>query len=173
MKRSMNCVIFVRKFFLCTICALTIVCKAQSEGIGFPTDLVEPFTAFTLDAGEIQLGTELNLGLSQGLMLGTDALSGLAGIPSFYVKKRIWEINEHIFSLSVQGVWLTLDLLANWSRARSHYKRLDARMLRAALIWSHRVSPRLRIHSYWNGAIGHIRAELSELGKRKIGRAHV
>ena len=131
------------------------------------TSLVEVFTANTLNEGESKLGLELNYGLSDSWMIGTDTLSTLAGIPTFYTKYQISEFSGHRFSMSLQGTWLTLDLLAPWSSAKSHYHKLSAKMLRPAFIWSYQVSPRLILHSYWTAGIGSIEAELTDYGKRK------
>lgn len=131
------------------------------------TNLVEAFTANNLEPGEIQLGTEINYGLSKDLMIGTDTIGTFVGIPTLYTKYKVYENPKHTLGFSAQAIWLQLDALVEWSRAKSHYKNLDAKLIRPGIVWTQHLSPRLKIHTYWTQGFGHIDAELSDEGRRK------
>ena len=157
---------------VCTTICISKIAIAENqknlpETAQTSSDLVEPFTAFTLDKGELQIGTEINYGLSQNLMIGSDTIGTFVGIPTLYTKYKAFDNSKHIISVSARAIWLRLDVLASWARAKSHYKTLNAKLVRPGVIWTQRMSPRLKIHTYWTQGFGNIDAELSEEGKRR------
>ncbi|MFK7826211.1 MAG: hypothetical protein AB8G05_18810 [Oligoflexales bacterium] len=129
--------------------------------------LVEPFSAYTLNEGEFQLGTEINYGINSNFMLGSDAIGTFVGIPTLYTKYKTFENSQHSIAISAKAIWLNLDVLASWARAKSHYKTLNAKLIRPGITWTQSLSPRLKIHTYWTQGLGHIDVELSEEGKRR------
>lgn len=129
--------------------------------------LVEVFTANTLAEKEVKLGLEIEYGIKDNLSLGTDLPSMIIGIPTFNAKWRFLEQGSNYYALSIQAAWFSLDTIAPWAPVQEHYDKLEARLIKPALVWTHQISPRLALHTYWTVGIGNISATLSEEGKRK------
>ena len=152
---------------VCPICQAKGVSNEKAPSIEQSPDLVEPFTSSSLNEGELQVGTEINYGVSPNFMIGSDAIGTFVGIPTVYTKYKAYDSPKNSLAISAKALWLNLDVLASWSRAKSHYKTLNAKLMRPGIIWTQHLSPRLKIHTYWTQGFGHIDAALSEEGKRR------
>ena len=129
--------------------------------------MVEYFTAATLTRGEVKLGFDLDYGVSRDLMVGTDLLATTIGAPTLQAKWRFARQGPHTLAFSLSGAWLNKQTVL-WGHYADHFETLDARILRPAISWTNRISPRLNIHSYWSIGLGKPRATLSEKGKRAL-----
>ncbi|MEZ4743201.1 MAG: hypothetical protein R3B45_12280 [Bdellovibrionota bacterium] len=130
--------------------------------------LIEEYTAHTLPHLGLKLGSELELGLFNSMIIGTDTYSLIAGIPSIHSKVLILEHSHHKFSLGVRAAWLTLKNISKYAPAKDHFESLEAKVIRPAISWTNTLSPRLKIHTFWSVGIGDVHATLSEEGKRKF-----
>lgn len=110
--------------------------------------LVDEFTADTLEHYQFKLGTKLEYGLSSELSVGTDLIATAIGAPTALFKARIFKNAAHSVSLGLRGTFVTKDTIL-WGNVSDHFDRLDARILRPGIVWTNRVSERLRIHTYW------------------------
>jgi hypothetical protein len=135
-----------------------------------PQDLVEEFTALTLSAGELKIGTELEYGLSDRFMVGFDMLSTLVGAPTFQAKYFALERGPHRFALGMRAAFIDRDTIL-WGSAKDHFDELEARYFRPALAWTNQFSPRLRIHTYLAQGFGSFNARLSPEGRKKLWEA--
>jgi len=132
--------------------------------------LIEEFTSETLPAGEIKIGTELEFGLTDRVMIGTDVIALGIGVSSLQAKYNVNPGGKHQFALGIRTAYLSGDTLL-WGSVNDHFDELDARVIRPSLSWSHDVSPRLKIHTFWAKGFGKINAKLSEKGKRRLWEA--
>lgn len=129
--------------------------------------LVEPFTAHTLRQGEIQLGTMLDFGVFDRVMIGTDLIATAIGAPTVHIKANVYESENNSFAIGVREGYLSRSTLF-WGSSRNDYEELSAKIIRPSVSWSHRVSGRLQLHSHYATAFGKISAKLSDQGKRRL-----
>ena len=134
---------------------------------GHRYQLVEVYTANNLQKGEYKLGQEVEYGISERVSVGTDTPALIVGIPSFNLKWSLGGSGSDRFAIGLLAAWFTLDTVVRWAPIHSQYDRLEARMLKPSIAWSHHMSPRLSLHTYWTAGIGSIDARLSEEGKRR------
>lgn len=132
--------------------------------------LIEEFTSETLPAGDIKIGSDLEFGLTDRIMIGTDVVAMAIGVSTLQAKYNINPGGKHQFALGVRTAYLSGDTLL-WGSVNDHFDKLEARVIRPSLSWSHDVSPRLKIHSFWAKGFGKIDAKLSEKGKRRLWEA--
>jgi hypothetical protein len=132
--------------------------------------LIEEFTAETLPAGAIKIGSDLEFGMTDSLMIGTDIVALGLGASSLQVRYKINEGPRHQFALGVRSAYLTRETLL-WGSFKDHFDELEAKIVRPSVSWSHTVSPRLKIHSFWAKGFGKINASLSEKGRRRLWEA--
>jgi hypothetical protein len=132
--------------------------------------LVEEFTADTLDQGEVKIGTDVEFGLTRHFMLGTDVATTILGAPTFQAKWEVWEKGSHLVALGMRAAYLTKETLL-FGTVNDYYDDLEARMVRPQVSWSHRLSPRLTLHTFWSKGLGTIRAKLSSKGRRHLWEA--
>ena len=130
-------------------------------------ELVEEFTAATLAKGEIKLGTDVDVGVSDRFMLGTDLVAAIVGATTLQAKWRVYESAEHQLALTTRAAYLSKKTLL-WGNLNEHFEQLEARIVRPGVAWTNRLSPRLNLHTFWAKGFGRIRARLSEKGKRKL-----
>lgn len=129
--------------------------------------LVEEFTADTLPSGQVRIGTDVDVGLSDRIMIGTDVVAAAIGAPTVQVKMRVWESGRHRISIGLRAAYLSKDTLL-WGSVNEHFERLEARIVRPQVSWTNELSPRLRLHTFWAKGFGKIEATLSEKGRRKL-----
>ncbi len=129
--------------------------------------LVEEFTAHTLQSGEIKIGTALELGLTNEFMIGTDLIAAAVGATTLSAQMTTLERGRHKFALGIRGAYLSKKTLL-WGSVNEHFDKLEARVVRPSLAWTHTLSPRLQLHTFWAKGFGRIDAELSEKGRRKL-----
>lgn len=132
--------------------------------------LVEEFTADTLDQGEFKVGSDLEYGVLRQAMIGTDVITTALGAPTFQAKWQLWDKGAHRLALGFRAAYLTKETLL-WGTVGDYYKELKARMVRPQVSWSHQVSPRLTLHTFWSKGLGTIQAKLSEKGRRDLWEA--
>lgn len=132
--------------------------------------LVEEFTADTLDQGEVKIGTEVEYGLTRSFMLGTDVATTILGAPTMQAKWEVWEKGPHLIALGVRAAYLTKQTLF-FGTVNDYYDDLEARMVRPQISWSHHLSPRLTLHTFWSKGLGTLRAKLSTKGRRHLWEA--
>ncbi len=132
--------------------------------------LIEEFTSETLPAGDIKIGSDLEFGLTDSIMIGTDIVAMAIGASTLQAKYNINPGGKHQFALGVRTAYLSGDTLL-WGSINDHFDKLEARVVRPSLSWSHDVSPRLKIHTFWAKGFGTINAKLSEKGKRRLWEA--
>lgn len=130
-------------------------------------ELVEPFTGFTLQRGEFKVGTDVDYGLFERVMIGTDFMSDVIGAPNFQAKWRFLDWPEHKFALGVRAAFLTRDT-ALWGSFKDHFDALDARIIRPSISWTNVISQRINLHTYWAMGLGRANVKLSEFGKRRL-----
>jgi hypothetical protein len=129
--------------------------------------LVEEFTADTLDAGETKLGTDVEVGLTPNVMIGTDAVALLLGATTLAAKAQVLDVGEHRVALGVKAAYLSKSTLL-WGSVDEHFRKLDARIVRPSISWTNELSPRLKLHTFWAKGFGTIHAELSQKGRRRL-----
>lgn len=129
--------------------------------------LIEEFTAETLQAGDIKIGSDLEFGMTDGIMIGTDVVAFALGVSTLQAKYKINEGSRHQFALGLRTAYLNGKTLL-WGSVNDHFDELDAKIIRPSLAWSHNVSPRLKIHTFWAKGFGRINAKLSEKGRRRL-----
>lgn len=136
-------------------------------------NIVEDFSAETLDAGDVKIGTTLDYGLSPDLMIGTDIVAAALGASSIGAKWSAWGNGEHRVALGLRGAYLTKSTLF-WGALggiRDHFDTLDARVISPSIAWTNTLSPRLKLHTYWVKGFGKIRVSLSPQGRRQLWQA--
>lgn len=129
--------------------------------------LVEEFTAAPLPTGSFKIGTDLEGGLTDDLMVGTDMTALAVGVATIQTKYRFFQSDQHALALGFKLAALNKDSLL-WGNARGHFERLWARTVRPSISWTHQISPRLKLHTFWAKGLGRVRMELSEKGRRKL-----
>lgn len=129
--------------------------------------LIEEFTAETLQAGDIKIGSDLEFGMTDNVMIGTDVVAMALGVSTLQAKYKINEGERHQFALGLRTAYLNGKTLL-WGSVNDHFDKLDARIVRPSLAWSHNVSSRLKIHTFWAKGFGKINAKLSEKGRRRL-----
>jgi hypothetical protein len=139
----------------------------QNEGRANRYVLVEEFTASPLEAGEVKLGTDVDVGLTERWMLGTDVVAAAVGATTLQTKLLVFENAEHQVALNLRAAYLSKSTLL-WGSVNEHFDELDARIVRPGVAWTNHLSPRLKLHTFWAKGFGKIRARLSEKGRRKL-----
>ena len=129
--------------------------------------LVEEFTAATLTAGEVKLGTDFDVGLTDHVMLGTDLVSEIVGATSIAAKWQVWNSGEHQLALGLRAAYLSKNTFL-WGSVNEHFDELEAKILRPSISWTNTLSPRLKLHTFWAKGFGSVHAKLSEKGQRKL-----
>lgn len=129
--------------------------------------LVEEFTASTLDQGEFKVGTDLDAGITDRLMVGTDITALVVGVPTFQAKFLALTQNKHSWAVGLKLAALDRDTLL-WGNAQEHFTNLSARIMRPSVSWTHQISPRLKLHTFWAKGLGRVHVQLSEKGRRKL-----
>lgn len=129
--------------------------------------LVEEFTAHTLADGELKIGTDLDYGLGGGIMIGTDVVALAVGATTLSAKAQVYEHGPHVVALGLRAAYLSKSTLL-WGSVDEHFDELDARIIRPSVAWTHTLSSRLKLHTFWAKGFGRIRARLSEKGRRKL-----
>jgi hypothetical protein len=132
--------------------------------------LIEEFTSETLPAGDIKIGSDLEFGLTDRIMIGADVVALAIGVSTLQAKYNINTGGKHQFALGIRTAYLRGNTLL-WGSVNDHFDELEARVIRPSLSWSHDVSPRLKIHTFWAKGFGTINAKLSEKGKRRLWEA--
>lgn len=132
-----------------------------------PPPLVEPFTAYTLPQGMLQLGTFLDYGITDRIQIGTDLLATVLGAPTLHLKANVYQNENNTFALGLREGYLSKHTLF-WGGASDEFDELSAQVLRPSISWSHILSPRLKLHSHYSTGIGHMSAKLSDKGKRRL-----
>jgi hypothetical protein len=150
--------------------AAVAMVPAEAEGNAHRHVLVEEFTAATLKAGEVKLGSDLEVGLVDTVMIGTDLVSAAVGASTLQAKFAFLESGEHSLAFGVRAAYLNKKTLL-WGSAKQHFDKLDARVVRPSIAWTNSLSPRLKLHTFWAKGFGKIEAELSERGRRKLWEA--
>lgn len=129
--------------------------------------LVEEFTAHTLESGELKVGSALELGLTSEFMIGTDLIAAAVGATTLSAQTTVLERGKHKFALGLRGAYLSKKTLL-WGSVNEHFDKLEARVVRPSIAWTHTLSPRLQLHTFWAKGFGRIDAKLSEKGRRKL-----
>jgi len=132
-----------------------------------PLNLVEDFTATMLSRGEFKIGTDTEYGLTNHVQLGTDLVADLLGAPTIQIKGQVWSRSANTVALGLRGAWLTKETVL-WGSLDEHFTELSAKVVRPSVVWTHVLSERLKLHTYWGIGIGKIDAVLSEKGRRKL-----
>jgi hypothetical protein len=133
--------------------------------------LVEEFTAPTLQQYEFKIGSDFEVGLTDRIMLGTDSWSTVMGIPTGTTKVGIFENGQHQVSLGLRAIWLTLGNLSDFAPAKDYFRYLNAKVFRPSIAWTNNLSPRLKLHTFWAVRVGKVEAELSEKGQQRFWEA--
>jgi len=129
--------------------------------------LVEDFTADTLAAGEFKIGADVQVGLTERFMIGTDAFATILGAPTIGLKAEIWQSGAHRLSFGLRGAYLSRNT-ALWGHLKDNFQALDARIVRPSLSWTRTLSPRLKIHTFFAKGLGKMHAVLSSEGQRQL-----
>ncbi len=132
-----------------------------------PYVLVEEFTADTLAKKEWKIGTELEFGSTNDLMIGTDIGSLAVGVPSLQIKYYAFNKGRHHVAVGLRMAYFDKDTLL-WGRSSDHFETLSGEMYRPSVSWTHKLSNRLKLHTFWGKGLGKINAKLSDLGKEKL-----
>lgn len=135
-----------------------------------PDRIYEEFTAFTLPAGKIRLGTDLDYGVSDQLTLGTDLVANFIGVPTLYFKYQVYMGYNHSVALSGRAAYLRKNLLF-WGSLDRHFEILEGQTFRPGIAWTYRISERLHLHTFWTKSFGEIEAGLTEKGKRALWKS--
>lgn len=163
----------IPKFLLDICLVLSIATPGFAADQAVPMDraappIVEEFTADTLKAGHILLGTDLFYGMGGGLHIGMDLLAASAGIPALEAKWKFWSKGRDHIAVGLRAAKLDLGSLHAWTNARDSFAKLDSLVVRPALSWTNLISERLRLHTLWTMGVGKIKAELSDSGRREV-----
>ncbi len=142
-----------------------VVAAASGESDRYT--LVEEFTAATLAEGEVKIGTELEVGLTGSLMIGTDLISTAVGATTIQGKATVFRTSEHLIAVGMRAAYLSKSTFL-WGSVDEHFQELDARIVRPSISWTNTLSPRLKLHTFWGKGFGKVHAKLSEKGQRKL-----
>ncbi|MEI6397924.1 MAG: hypothetical protein WCO71_04045 [Pseudomonadota bacterium] len=130
----------------------------------------DEWTASVLPLGGFAVGSLLEAGASNGLMVGSDPSALAFGARTVQAKWQVpsfgeddWAIGVKYISASRKSLW--------WGDMGKRFSKLRAEIVRPSVSWSNRVSQRLIIHSFWASGFGHSEAELSPYGKEKLYEA--
>jgi hypothetical protein len=160
------------------LCALTAgLCRAEGEAIeASPTKgplhspIPDEWTASVVRPGSVVIGSLAEVGVWDGLMVGTDPSALLLGAKTAQVKCQIpsfgeddWAVGLKYISMSRKSLW--------WGDTSQRFSKLEAKIVRPSISWSNRISQRLIIHSFWASGFGSSSAELSPYGKEKLQAA--
>ncbi len=129
--------------------------------------LVEEFTASTLGRHEFKIGTDLDGGVTDRWMVGTDMTALVVGVATFQTKFLIASQGSHLWAFGLKLAALDRDTLL-WGSAREHFISLSARVIRPSVSWTQQLSPRLKLHTFWAKGLGRVQVQLSEKGRRKL-----
>ena len=98
--------------------------------------IVEDFTAHTLDAGEFKLGLNIDVGIWDGIMVGTSLVSIIAGAPRLQFKVNAWKNQQHSISVMLAGAYADSHTLSIWIDSKKHFNELEAKVIQPGLMWS-------------------------------------
>lgn len=129
--------------------------------------LVDYYTADVLAPQETKLGLDYEYSPWGGFMVGTDLLALSVGAPSIHFKQVIFKEEEHQVALGLAAAYFDKST-ALWGFYSDHFETLHATILRPSISWSHKLSDRLKLHTYWGVGFGENRAQLTEKGKRAL-----
>jgi hypothetical protein len=132
-----------------------------------PHTLVEEFTADTLANNEWKIGTELDFGLTDDLMIGTDLVALVVGVPTFQFKYYSFQEKNHHIAFGMRLAYFNKKTFL-WGDTKKHWDTLSGEVYRPSVSWTHKLSKRLNVHTFWAKGLGKINAELSPTGKRKL-----
>ena len=158
------------------VAALTLL---KTQALATPLDndaraphytLVDEFTAATLGAGEAKIGFDLEYGITNRVMVGTDLIAGTLGAPNLALKTQVWEQGRDSVGVGLRTTYLDRNLILP-KGFKNNFEKLEARILSPSIAWTRRLSDRLRLHTYWAVGIGRVRANLSEQGKKSLWEA--
>lgn len=151
--------------------AATAAPAAADEVVADRYTLVEEFTADTLAPGEVEFGTELDIGLPHHLMIGTDLVAAAIGALTIEGKWEVWRSGPDAVALGLRAAYLSKKTLLAWGTLRDTFSTLDARIVRPSVSWTDTVSPRLKLHTFWAMGFGPVDAGLSPTGVRDLWEA--
>lgn len=128
---------------------------------------IQDFTADILEPGELKLGLQSAVGVGLDTHIGFDLVSLGVGVPNLSVKTNVWQNQSHSVTLGLAAAYLDQHT-ALWGSAESLFDELSLRVYRPQVNWTHKVSKRLFLHTFWSAGVGPIAVELSEKGKRRL-----
>jgi hypothetical protein len=132
-----------------------------------PEVLVEEFTADTLANNEWKIGSDLEFGASDNLMLGTDMGSLLVGVPSLHFKYYAFHKGKHHVAVGLRLGYFDKKTFL-WGSGADQWETLSGEVYRPSVSWTHKLSNRLKLHTFWAKGLGKISAKLSDEGKQKL-----
>jgi hypothetical protein len=128
--------------------------------------IVEDWSAETLPARQLTLGTSTEFGITDDLQAGIDPISLLVGVRVLHAKWRLPFDAGDTWAMGLRYVWLNRNLLISDS-LKERFQTLDGHFLRPSLAWTTGIHQQLKIHTIWATGIGRIQASLSEDGRRQ------
>ena len=174
--QSKNRLVFVLCLFLACFCNQSLANADDLSADASPlyhaggSPLPDEWTASVLAPYALAIGTVVEAGLGQGLMVGADPAALALGARSMQIKWQLprfgeddWAVGVKYVSLSRKNLWM--------SDTSDSFSKLSANIVRPSVSWSNRISPRLIIHSFWATAIGKSEAALSDYGEQKLREA--
>ena len=144
--------------------------EAVSETAASPApehQYVQDFTADTLRPLQLKLGLQSAVGVGLDTQIGMDLVALGVGVPNLTVKSKVWERGDHEIALGL-GLFYLDAQTALWGGANSLFDELSLQVIRPQINWTHRLSRRLFLHTYWSIGAGPIDARLSDRGKRRL-----
>lgn len=148
------------------------VCQGSSDHPSLDARIVMPdeWTAQVLPSGAWAVGSLLEVGTPYGLMIGSDPAALALGAKTLQVKWQVPGLSDDQWALSLKYLGIARKSLW-WGGLSRQFSELDAQVIRPAVSWSNRISPRLMLHSFWASGLGRSHAVLSEQGLADLRKA--
>jgi hypothetical protein len=166
---------FATSFLLCTLLSANAgaeeaaVTPAVAKKIQ-RSPIPDEWTASVVPQGTMVLGSLAEVGIWDGVMVGTDPAAIALGAKTAQVKWQLPNFGEDDWSLGIKYISMSRKSLW-WGDMSQRFSKLEAKIIRPSIAWSNRISQRLIIHSFWASGIGSSKAELSPYGKEKLRAA--
>ena len=130
----------------------------------------DEWTATVVPPGTMVLGSLAEVGVWDGVMVGTDPAAVALGAKTAQIKWQLPNFSEDDWSLGIKYISMSRKSMW-WGDMSQRFSKLDAKILRPSIAWSNRISQRLIIHSFWASGFGKSTSELSPYGKDKLHAA--
>ena len=152
------------------LCLASEPTKDPEKPVSERSQVPDEWTASVLPAGRFAVGSLLEAGLTDHLMIGSDPTALAFGARTVQAKWQLSRFGEDDWAIGVKYISVSRNSLW-WGDMEKRFSKLRAEIARPSISWSNRVSQRLIIHSFWASGFGHSDAQLSPYGREKLYEA--